>query len=194
MRVKRALLDHLAETCKFEVPSGMVELEFEAIWQQLKREMAAGHDHEGHYHDHDHEGRDHEGHDHDHDHDAAPEPDEALRSEYHDIAERRVRLGLILSDIGQANELKVEQPELNAALMEQARRFPGQEQQVFEYFKNNPQAIEQLRAPLYEDKVVDFVLQLASVTEKPMTPEELMKDPDEEADQAESGAVAGERA
>jgi trigger factor len=189
MRVKRALLDHLAETCKFEVPSGMVELEFEAIWQQLKREMAAGHDHEGHDHDHDHEG-----HDHDHDHDAAPEPDEALRSEYHDIAERRVRLGLILSDIGQANELKVEQPELNAALMEQARRFPGQEQQVFEYFKNNPQAIEQLRAPLYEDKVVDFVLQLASVTEKPMTPEELMKDPDEEADQAEPGAVAGERA
>jgi trigger factor len=187
MRVKRALLDHLAETCKFEVPSGMVELEFEAIWQQLKREMAAGHDHEGHDHDHDHEG-------HDHDHDAAPEPDEALRSEYHDIAERRVRLGLILSDIGQANELKVEQPELNAAVMEQARRYPGQEQQVFEYFKNNPQAIEQLRAPLYEDKVVDFVLQLASVTEKPMTPEELMKDPDEEADQAESGAVAGERA
>jgi trigger factor len=182
MRVKRALLDRLAETCKFDVPGGMVELEFDAIWQQLKREMA-GQDHEGH--DHDHEG---------HEHEAEPEPDEATRTEYHDIAERRVRLGLILSDIGQANDLKVEQPELNAAVMEQARRFPGQEQQVFEYFKNNPQAIEQLRAPVYEDKVVDFVLQLASVTEKPMTPEELMKDPDEEADQAEPGAVAGERA
>jgi trigger factor len=166
----------------------MVELEFEAIWQQLKREMAAGHDHEGHDHDHDHEG-----HDHDHDHDAAPEPDEALRSEYHDIAERRVRLGLILSDIGQANDLKVEDPELNAAVVEQARRYPGQEQQVFEYFKNTPQAVEQLRAPLYEDKVVDFILQLATVTDQPMTPEELMKDPDEDEAQ-QPAAAAGEQA
>ena len=186
MRVKRALLDRLAETCKFEVPAGMVELEFEAIWQQVKQEMAAGHDHEGH----DHEGHDREG----HDHEAAPEPDEALRTEYHDIAERRVRLGLILSDIGQANDLNVEQPELNAAVMDQARRFPGQEQQVFAYFKKNPQAIEQLRAPLYEDKVVDFILQLASVTDQPMTPEELMKDPDEADEAGEPGAVPGERA
>ncbi len=180
MRVKRALLDRLAETCRFEVPSGMVELEFEAIWQQVKQEAAAGHDHEGH---------DHEG----HDHEAAEEPDEAVRNEYHDIAERRVRLGLILSDIGHANDLKIEDSELNAAVMEQVRRYPGQEQQVFEYFKNTPQAIEQLRAPLYEDKVVDFILQLASVTEQPMTPEELMKDPDEDEAQ-QPGAAAGEQA
>jgi trigger factor len=184
MRVKRALLDRLAETCKFEVPSGMVELEFEAIWQQVKQEAAAGHDHEGH----DHDGHDHEG----HDHEAPPEPDEAVRTEYHDIAERRVRLGLILSDIGQANDLKVEQPELNAAVVAQARRYPGQEQQVFEYFKNTPQAIEQLRAPIYEDKVVDFILQLASVTDQPVTPEELMKEPDEDAE--EPGAAGREQA
>ena len=74
-----------------------------------------------------------------------------------------MRLGLILSDIGQTNELKVEQNELNAAMMAQARRYPGQEQKVLEFFRSNPQAIEQLRAPLYEDKVVDFILQMATV-------------------------------
>ena len=161
LRVKRALLDHLAETCKFEVPAGMVELEFNAIWEQLKREMA---------------GQGEGG--------AAADPDDALKAEYHSIAERRVRLGLILSDIGQANDLRVEQSELNAAVLDQARRYPGQEQKVLEFFKNTPQALEQLRAPLYEDKVVDFILQLASVTDQPMTPEELMKDPDDEADTA----------
>jgi trigger factor len=171
LRAKRALLDHLADSCKFEVPAGMVELEFDSIWQQLKQEMA-GHDHDGH----DHEGHDHEG----HDHEAAPEPDEATRAEYQGIAERRVRLGLILSDVGQTNDLKVEQPEINAAVLEQARRYPGQEQRVLEFFKNSPQAIEQLRAPLYEDKVVDFILQLAKVTDQPVTAEELMRDPDDE--------------
>ena len=114
------------------------------------------------------------------------EPDEAVKAEYRDIAERRVRLGLVLSDIGQANELRVEQSELNAAVIDQARRYPGQEQKVLDFFKSTPQAIEQLRAPLYEDKVVDFILQLARVTDQPMTPEELMKDPDNEADTAAS--------
>ena len=163
LRVKRALLDHLAENCRFEVPGGMVELEFDAIWQQLKREMAAGQS----------DGSE-----------PAAEPDETVRAEYHDIAERRVRLGLILSDVGQANDLRVEQSELNAAVLDQARRYPGQEQKVLDFFKNTPQALEQLRAPLYEDKVVDFILQLASVTDQPMTPEELMRDPDDEADAA----------
>ena len=160
LRAKRALLDHLAETCRFEVPAGMVDLEFEAIWQQLKREMAAGQDGD----------------------EAEAEPDDAVRTEYRDIAERRVRLGLILSDVGQANDLRVEQSELNGAVIDQARRYPGQEQKVLEFFKNTPQALEQLRAPIYEDKVVDFILQLAAVTDQPVTPEELMKDPDEEED------------
>jgi trigger factor len=170
LRVKRELLDHLAESCKFEVPAGMVELEFDSIWQQLKQEMA-------------HEHGDAEG-------EGAEEPDEAASAEYHDIAERRVRLGLILSDIGQDNDLKVEQSEINAAVIEQARRYPGQEQKVLEFFKNTPQAVEQLRAPIYEDKVVDFVLQLASVTDQPVTPEELMKDPDDEADASGTAAKA----
>jgi trigger factor len=107
-----------------------------------------------------------------------------LKEEYRAIAERRVRLGLILSDIGQKNELKVEQPELNNAIMEQARRYPGQEQKVLQFFRSNPSALEQLRAPLYEDKVVDFIFQMANLSEKKVTPEELMADPDAQGEAA----------
>ena len=154
-RVKRALLDHFADNVKFEVPAGMVDLEFEAVWKQIEEELKK-------------------------DPDQTDKSEDELKAEYKDIAERRVRLGLILSDIGQANELQVEQAELNQAMMEQVRRFPGQEKQVFEYFQNNPQAVEQLRAPIYEDKVVDFVLEMAKVEDKEVSVEELMKDPDEE--------------
>jgi trigger factor len=160
-RVKRALLDRLAESCRFEVPAGMVDLEFEAIWKQLKEEMERTKEELP-------EGR----------------TEDDLKAEYRAIAERRVRLGLILSDIGQSNELRVEQHELNHAIMDQARRYPGQEQKVLDFFRNNPSALEQLRAPLYEDKVVDFILQMANVSEKKVTPEELMADPDEGGDAA----------
>jgi trigger factor len=153
--VKRALLDHLAENCPFQVPAGMVDLEFEAIWKQLKEEMGrTGEDL------------------------AEGKSEDELKEEYRAIAERRVRLGLILSDVGQKNELKVEQHELNTAMLEQARRYPGQEQKVLDFFRRNPSALEHLRAPLYEDKVVDFILQLASVSERQVTPEELMAEPD----------------
>jgi trigger factor len=160
-RIKRALLDNLAENYHFDVPAGMVDLEFEAIWKQLKDEME----------------RTGEG---------LPEgkTEDDLKEEYRAIAERRVRLGLILSDIGQNNELKVEQHELNQAIMNQARRYPGQEQKVLDFFRNNPSALEQLRAPLYEDKVVDFILQMANVSERQVTPEELLADPDAEAEPA----------
>jgi trigger factor len=161
-RLKRALLDHLAENYRFQVPAGMVDLEFEAIWKQLKEEMERTGE--------------------------APAEDKSedeLKEEYRAIAERRVRLGLVLSDIGQKNELKVEQHEVNAAIMQQARRYPGQEQKVLDFFRNNPPAVEHLRAPIYEDKVVDFILRLASVSERQVTPEELMADPD-----ADGGAAA----
>lgn len=159
-RLKRALLDQLAETYRFEVPTGMVDLEFDAIWKQLQDEIARSGD-------------------------AAMEgkSEEELKAEYRSIAERRVRLGLILSEVGQSNDLKVEQHELNAAVMAQAQRYPGQEQKVIEFFRSNPQAIEQLRAPLYEDKVVDFILQMANVTEQTVSVEELMRDPDDDASQ-----------
>jgi trigger factor len=156
-RAKRGLLDHLAETYPFTVPAGMVDLEFEAIWKQIKEEIERSGNDTG-------------------------KSEEELAEEYRAIAERRVRLGLILSDVGQKNELKVEQHELNAAIMEQARRYPGQEQKVLEFFKSNPTAVEQLRAPIYEDKVVDFILQMASIEDKVVSPEELMRDPDEEHD------------
>jgi trigger factor len=171
-RLKRALLDRLAESCRFDVPGGMVDLEFEAIWKQLKEEMERTGE-------------------------AVPEgkSEDDLKEEYRAIAERRVRLGLILSDIGQKNELKVEHHELNNAIMEQARRYPGQEQKVLQFFRNNPSALEQLRAPLYEDKVVDFIFQMANVSEKKVTPEELMADPDGPGEAASadepSAATAG---
>jgi trigger factor len=110
--------------------------------------------------------------------------EEELRAEYRAIAERRVRLGLVLSDIGLKNEVKVEGAELQQAVIGQARRYPGQEKQVFEYFRDTPAALEQLRAPIFEDKVVDFLLELAQVTDVPVTIEELMKDPDADAEDA----------
>ncbi len=162
-RIKRSLLDHLADNVKFEVPAGMVDLEFEAVWKQIQEELEKNPD-------------------------QTDKSEDELKEEYKDIAERRVRLGLVLSDIGQANDLQVEQNELQQAMFEQARRFPGQEKQVFEYFQKNPQAIEQLRAPIYEDKVVDFILEMAKVEEKEVSVEELMKDPD--ADESEEAPKA----
>jgi len=168
-RIKRALLDHLADAVKFEVPAGMVDLEFEAVWKQISEELEKNPE-------------------------QTDKSEDELKAEYRDIAERRVRLGLVLSDIGQSNELQVEQAEINQAVLEQARRFPGQEQQVFEYFQKNPQAIEQLRAPIYEDKVVDFVIEMAKVDEKEVSVEELMKDPDEEEAEVKDKASKGKKA
>ena len=167
-RVKRALLDHLAENVKFDVPVGMVDLEFEAVWKQISEELEKNPE-------------------------QTDKSEDDLKAEYREIAERRVRLGLVLSDIGQGNELQVEQAELNQAVLEQARRYPGQEQQVFEYFQKNPQAIEQLRAPIYEDKVVDFILEMAAVEDTEVTVEELMKDPDEDEGEAKSKTVKAEQ-
>ncbi|MGE3293779.1 MAG: trigger factor [Geminicoccaceae bacterium] len=166
-RLKRALLDKLAADHGFPVPEGMVDLEFDSIWKQLKDEM----DRTG----------------------EKPEDgksEDELKAEYRAIAERRVRLGLILSDIGTRNEVTVAGEELQQAVMREAMRFPGQERKVVEFFKSNPAAIEQLRAPLFEDKVCDFIFEKASVTDQPVTVEELLKDPDEEAEKAEAAAPA----
>jgi trigger factor len=169
MRLKRALLDRLAEDHRFPVPAGMVELEFDAIWKQLQEEIKRTGEAE-----------------------TAGKSEDELKEEYRAIAERRVRLGLILSDIGQANEIKVEQHEINGAVMAQARRYPGQEQKVLDFFRSNPQALEQLRAPLYEDKVVDFIVQMASVTDQSVSAEELMRDPDDAGLPGASAAAAAE--
>ncbi len=164
-KVKRALLDDLAERCQFAVPEGMIELEFNAIWKQLEEEMKRT---ESSF-------------------ESMGQSEDETRSEYRQIAERRVRLGLVLSDIGIKNEVKVEGAELQQAVMEQARRYPGQEKEVFEYFRDTPAALEQLRAPIFEDKVVDFILELAQVTDETVSIEELMKDPDDEAAPSDAG-------
>lgn len=167
-KAKRSLLDALHEKVSFEVPPSMVATEFEQIWRQVedarKRYEEAKANGEEVPTDTDLE-----------------KPEETLREEYQAIAERRVRLGLLLADIGTKNEIQVPQEELQQAMIAEARKYPGQEQQVFNLFRENPQALESLRAPLFENKVVDYILELADVTDKPVTKEELMADPDEPA-------------
>ncbi len=189
-RVKRQLLDRLAERFSFPVPTGMVNLEFDAIWRQVKGELdkAAARDHEhdhghaGHDHDHDHAGHDHAG----HDPGAPAEPvgltaeEIKLQVEYRAIAERRVRLGLLLADIGRRNGIEVSNDDLSRSLMARARGFPGQERKVFDYYTKNPSAMQELRAPLFEDKVVDHILSLAKVVDRTVSIAELMREPDDE--------------
>lgn len=157
LRVKRQLLDKLAESHSFPVPEGMVDIEFNGIWDRLQQELKNGN-----------AGED------------ADKSEDELKTEYRGIAERRVRLGLLLSEIGRSNNIEVTQEEVNRAVVNEARRFPGQERQVFEFFKNTPHAVENLRAPIFEDKVVDFILELAKVTETKVSIDELLKDSEEE--------------
>jgi len=159
MRVKRQILDQLSDAHDFEVPEGMVNLEFDAIWHQVE------HDREHGRVDPDDEGKD----------------DEAVKAEYRDIAERRVRLGLLLSEVGRLNQIEVTQDEVNKALFMEAQRHPGQEQQVIEFYRQNPEAQAQLRAPIFEDKVIDFIIDLAKVSEREVSPEELREEEEKEA-------------
>jgi trigger factor len=179
-KLKRALLDQLNDRHTFAVPAGMVEEEYRGIVHQVvahgeqskPAEDAHDHDHD-HAHEHDH-----------HDHSGSPEEDEKLteeeRAEYRTIAERRVRLGLLLSELGRQNGIDVTEEEIQGKIREQASQFPGQERFVFEYYQQNPQALMQIRGPLFEDKIVDFVLEMAEVTDKTVTPEELFADEDDE--------------
>lgn len=169
-RLKRQLLDQLAEHYVFEVPEGMVDLEFDAIWQQLTQEMERTST----------------------SFESMGRTEDEVKAEYRAIAERRVRLGLLLSNVGTANDITVDNQELNAAVIEQARRYPGQEQQVVDFFRNNPQAVEQLRAPIFEDKVVDFILQLAPTEEQTVSVEELMREPDDDDPIAATVGAGGE--
>lgn len=157
-KVKRQLLDQLDEMHKFELPPTLVEQEFENIWKQVT-------------HDIEHHGKSFE--------DEGTTEEEA-KADYQKIAERRVRLGLVLAEIGDKNEVKISDEELQRALMDQIRQFPGQEQQAFDYYRNNPEAMASLRAPIFEEKVVDYLLELAKVTDKTVTKEELAADDEED--------------
>jgi trigger factor len=156
-KTKRALLDALDERFKFTLPQKLVETEFQTIWRQLEADMArrgGSFDEEG--------------------------GEEKVREEYRGIAERRVRLGLLLSEVGTNANVEVTDEEVQKALQERIRQFPGQERQVIEYFRKTPQAIASLRAPIFEDKVVDYLLELVKVTETPVGKDELMKDLEDE--------------
>jgi trigger factor len=159
-RVKRMLLDRLDESHRFEAPPSLVEEEFNLMWNSIKAEMESS-------------GKTFADED---------TTEEAAREEYHKIADRRVRLGLVLSEIGEKNKITVTDDEVGRAVIERARQMPGREKEVWDYYRNNANALAQLRAPIYEDKVVDFILELANVTEKKVTREDLYKD--DEADAA----------
>jgi trigger factor len=154
LKLKRQLLDALATTVEFPVPSGMVEAEFEQIWKRLEQDRAQGKA----------------------DAEDAGKDDETLKAEYRAIAVRRVKLGLLLSEIGRVNNLTVSADEMTRAMRAEAGRYQGQEQMVMDFFRKNPQAADTLRGPIFEEKVVDFVLELAAVTEQSVTPEELTKE------------------
>jgi hypothetical protein len=135
-KLKRALLDELDKAHDFPLPPRMVDAEFETIWRQVSEDKEKGSLAE----------------------DDAEKSEEQLRAEYRKIAERRVRLGLVLAEIGRRDNVAVTDAELNQALIAEARKYPGQEKQVFDFFRSNPQAAAQLRAPVYEEKVVDLIV------------------------------------
>jgi trigger factor len=178
-KLKRQLLDRLAERHEFTVPAGMVDIELDTIWRQyqaqLERAKQSGTESTETPKDEAATPKDEA---------ATPKDEAAVKAEYKDIAERRVRLGLVLAEIGSKNNLTVTQDELNRAIAEEARRFPGQERNVIEYYRNNPGAVDSLRAPIYEDKVVDFILELAQVTDKPVSLKELLAMDEEDDDDA----------
>ena len=159
-KLKRQLLDRLDEMHKFALPPTLAEDEFKNVWNAVESDLKA-------------QGRT-----------FADEgtTEEAARTEYRGIAERRVRLGLVLADIGEKNTIKVADDEVSRAIVERARQVPGREQEIWDYYRKNPSAVASVRAPIFEEKVVDFLIELATVTERTVAREELYKDDDEDMD------------
>jgi trigger factor len=150
-KVKRVLLDELDAKHKFAPPPSLVEDEFNNVWKTIQDDLAAR---KRTFEDED-------------------TTEEKAKEEYRGIAERRVRLGLVIAEIGEKNAIKVTDEELSRAVMERARQMPGQEQRVWEFYRNNPDALASLRAPIFEDKVIDYILELAKITDKTVSREEL---------------------
>jgi trigger factor len=157
MKLKRALLDALAARAEFAAPETLVEAEFAEIWRQVEQEKAAGRA----------------------DPDDAAKDDETLKTEYRAIADRRVRLGLLVAEIGRANNITVTDQELQRAMFNEAMRYRDQAMQVVEFFKKNPQQLERFRGPIFEDKVVDYLLNSVTLNDVTVTPEELAADPED---------------
>jgi len=157
-KLKRQILDALDADHQFESPSKLVDAEFENIWRQINQELS---DNGKTFED---EGT----------------TEEAAREDYRKLAERRVRLGLVLSRIGEEAKVEVSDDELNRALYNQVRQFPGQEQQIYEYFQKTPGAVASLRAPIFEEKTIDHMLTVLDVTDKKVSKEELMAEEEDE--------------
>jgi len=172
-KLKRELLDILAERQKFPVPEGMLQIEFDQLWREVEAERKRAKDA------------------------GEPDPeagksDEELKAEYRAVAERRVRLGLLLNEVGRANNITVVPEEVNRAAVERARSFPGQEREVLDLYRNNPQALDSLKAPILEEKVVDFIFEMAKVTDRMVKAEELVAAVNEEAETRAAGEGSDE--
>lgn len=156
-KVKRQILDELDKKVKMELPQKMVEAEFDNIWHQMTTELEKA-------------GRTFKDED---------TTEAKAKKEYQTLAERRVRLGLLLANIGETAEVEVTEEEMQKAIYDQVRQYPGQEQQIFDYFKEHPDAVAGLRAPIYEEKVVEFIMTKADIKDKKVSREELMKQDEE---------------
>lgn len=156
MKLKRAILDDLDKAHTFDLPPNMVDAEFKSIWQQVQQEKEAGQL----------------------DEEDAKKTDKQLEKDYRKIAERRVRLGLVLAEMGAKANVEITNEELQQAVIAEARRYPGQEQMVVEFYQKNPEQLAGLRAPIYEEKVVDLIIESASVKDKKVKKEELFKEDD----------------
>ncbi len=164
-KLKRQLLDALNDAHAFALPPTLVNQEFDGVWKQVTdglEQASRTFEDEG-------------------------KTEEGAREEYRTLAERRVRLGLVLAEIGDKNKINVSEEELRRSLMEQARNYPGQEKMIYEFYEKNPQAVNELRAPIFEEKVVDFIVELAQVDDTTVSREVLFEtDQDDEADSATS--------
>lgn len=162
-KAKRSLLDALNDAYAFDLPQGLVESEYQSIIKAFEQAKESGQDVE-------------------------EMSDEERESDFRDIATRRVKLGLLFAEVGRANDIQVGQDDIQQAIMQEARNYPGQEQMVFKYYQENPQAMQQLSGPVYEEKIVNFILELAKVTEKTVTAEELMAEDEDDKPKKKSAA------
>lgn len=163
-RLKKQLFDHLDDEQDFELPPSMVDMEFKTIWERVQDAKKQG--------DESLQGRD----------------DEELKEEYHGIAERRVKLGILLAEVGARHKIEVTREELGRAAMQQASMYPGQEQQVMEFFRKHPERLEDMRGPILEEKAVDFILKQVKYNDHKVSLEDLAKEEDEGAEKSSSGA------
>ena len=179
--LKKNVLDALADGEAFDIPPSLYASEYENVARAMNPNAPEPHNHD---HDHDHD------HDEDHVHPAADDGmDDDAKSEAKAVAERRVRLGLLLTEVGRVNNVEVTEDDTRQAVFEEARRYPGQEQQVLEYFQTNKEAMQQLAGPIFEDKTVDFILEMATVTEVQTDVETLYAAPEEAAAPAKKKAA-----